>query len=109
MMAGALKGVVVVELTRPAADIPAIIRQLRWGIVWLELLFGRQQIEQDTARLARTNFALRILSEAQQHPSFRTSTLAVANELASRLNCNCVSIGFCKGRSVRLVAMSNTA
>src|SRR5262249_25955839 len=34
--AGQLKGVVVVELKRSATDIPAAIRQLRWGIAWLE-------------------------------------------------------------------------
>ncbi|HEX5233352.1 MAG TPA: HlyD family efflux transporter periplasmic adaptor subunit, partial [Bradyrhizobium sp.] len=106
---GRLKGVVVVELKRPAADIPAVIRQLQWGIGWLELLFGRQQIEQDTARLARTNFALQVLSEAQQHASFRASALSLANELASRLNCTCVSVGFSNGKNVRLVAMSHSA
>ena len=107
--AGQLKGVVVVELKRSAADIPAVIRQLRWGIGWLELLFGRQQIEQHSVRLARTDFALQVLSEAQQHPSFRASALSLANELASRLDCARVSIGFLHGKSVRLVAMSHSA
>lgn len=107
--AGQLKGVVVVELKRSAADIPAVIRQLRWGIGWLELLFGRQQIEQHSVRLARTDFALQVLSEAQQHPSFRASALSLANELASRLDCTRVSIGFLHGKSIRLVAMSHSA
>jgi multidrug efflux pump subunit AcrA (membrane-fusion protein) len=107
-VAGRLKGVVVVELKK-STDIPAAIRQLRWGIGWLELLFGRLQIEQDSAKLARTNFALQILSEAQQYPSFRTSTLAIANELASQLNCSCVSIGYARGKTINLVAMSNSA
>jgi multidrug efflux pump subunit AcrA (membrane-fusion protein) len=107
--AGQLKGVVVVELKRPAVDVPAVIRQLRWGTAWLELRFGRQQIEQHSVKLARTDFALQILSEAQQHPSFRASALSLANELASRLDCVCVSIGFLHGKSVRLVAISHSA
>ena len=86
-----------------------MIRQLRWGIGWLELLFGRQQIEQHSVRLARTDFALQVLSEAQQHPSFRASALSLANELASRLDCTRVSIGFLHGKSIRLVAMSHSA
>ena len=86
-----------------------MIRQLRWGKAWLELLFGRQQIEQNSVKLARTNFALQVLSEAQQHPSFRASALSVANELASRLDCICVSIGFSNGKTMRLLAMSNSA
>ena len=107
--AGQLKGVVVVELKRSATDIAAVIRQLRWGIAWLELLFGRQQIEQHSVKLARTDFALQVLSEAQQHQSFRASALSLANELASRLDCVRVSIGFLHGKNVRLVAMSHSA
>lgn len=106
---GRLKGVVVVELKRPAADIPIVIRQLRWGIGWLELLFVRQQGEQDASKLARTGFALGILSEAQQHQAFRASALSIANELASRLDCINVSIGYSNGKSIRLVAMSHAA
>jgi multidrug efflux pump subunit AcrA (membrane-fusion protein) len=107
--AGRLVGVLVVELKRPASDIPAVIRQLRWGIGWLELLFSRRQSEQDSVKLARTSFALGILSEAQQHPSFRAAALSIANELASRLDCSCVSVGFSDGRNVRLIAMSHSA
>ncbi|MEI9924468.1 MAG: HlyD family efflux transporter periplasmic adaptor subunit [Bradyrhizobium sp.] len=108
-MAGRLVGVVVLELKRPASDIPAVIHQLRWGIGWLELLFNRQQSEQDSARLARTGFALGVLSEAQQQPSFRASALSLANELASRLECTSVSVGFSDDRNVRLIAMSHSA
>ncbi|MDN3276631.1 HlyD family efflux transporter periplasmic adaptor subunit [Frankia sp. RB7] len=106
---GRLMGVVVVELKRPAADVPAVIRQLRWGIGWLELLFLRQQSAQDSTQLARTGFALGILSEAQQHQAFRASALSIANELASRLDCSNVSVGFSNGKSIRLVAMSHAA
>nr|WP_249815977.1 HlyD family efflux transporter periplasmic adaptor subunit [Bradyrhizobium sp. 138] len=106
---GRLTGVVVVELKRTAADIPAAIRQLRWGIGWLELLFVRQQSAQDATKLARTGFALGILSEAQQHPAFRASALAIANEIASKLDCTNVSVGFSHGRNVRLIAMSHSA
>ena len=59
---GRLMGVVVVELKRPAADIPTAIRQLRWGIGWLELLFVRQQSARDSSKLARNGFALGVLS-----------------------------------------------
>lgn len=106
---GRLMGVVVVQLKRPAADIPVVIRQLRWGIGWLELLFVRQQSAQDSTKLARTGFALGILSAAQQHPAFRASALSIANELASRLDCTNVSVGFSNGKSIRLVAMSHAA
>lgn len=106
---GRLMGVVVVELKRPAVDVPVVIRQLRWGIGWLEVLLARQQSGDDAARLARTGFAISILSEAQQHPAFRASALSIANELASRLDCTNVSVGFARGKSIKLVAMSHAA
>lgn len=106
---GRLMGVVVVALKRPTADIPVVIRQLRWGIGWLELLFVRQQSTQDSTKLARTGFALGILSEAQQHQAFRASALSIANELASRLDCTNVSVGFLTGKSIKLIAMSHAA
>jgi multidrug efflux pump subunit AcrA (membrane-fusion protein) len=108
-IAGRLKGVVVIDLRRPAADLPIVVRQLRWGLGWLEALFERQQIEQDSANLARTNFALKVLSETQEHASFRAATLSVANELATRLNCCRVSIGFAHGQNIRVVAISHSA
>jgi multidrug efflux pump subunit AcrA (membrane-fusion protein) len=108
-VAGRLKGVVVVDLRSPAANIPAAIRQLRWGIGWLELLFERQRNEQDSAKLVRTNFALKVLSEAHEHASFRASVLSVANELATRLNCCRASIGFSNGKNVRLAVISHSA
>ncbi|MCK1368259.1 HlyD family efflux transporter periplasmic adaptor subunit [Bradyrhizobium sp. 62] len=106
---GRLMGVVVVALNRPTADIPVVIRQLRWGIGWLELLFVRQQSTHDSTKLARTGFALGILSEAQQHSAFRASALSIANELASRLDCTNVSVGFLNGKSIKLIAMSHAA
>lgn len=105
---GRLMGVVVIELKR-ASDIPAVIRQLRWGLGWLELLLTRQQIGDSAAKLARTGFAMSILSEAQQHSAFRASALSIANELASRLDCTNASIGFSQGKSIKLIAMSHAA
>lgn len=105
---GRLAGVVVVELKR-VTDIPAVIRQLRWGVGWLEVLLVRQRSGNDAAKLARTGFAISILSEAQQHSAFRASALSIANELASRLECNNVSVGFAHGKSIKLTAMSHAA
>lgn len=108
-LAGRIKGVVIIDVVRATTDIAVVIRQLQWGTGWLEVLFGRQQIEQDAVNLTRTNFAVQVLVEAHEHSSFRPSTLSVANELASRLNCNRVSIGFWNGQNIRLSAISHSA
>jgi hypothetical protein len=107
--AGALKGVVVIDLARATADMAAAIRQLRWGTGWLDALFGRQKIAQDAAKLARTNFALQVLAEAREHNAFVACMLSVANDLASRLKCCRVAIGIWDGKNVRLRAISHTA
>src|ERR1051326_1300067 len=56
--AGRLKGVIVVDLVAAKADLASAIRQLRWGIGWLEALFARPRLEQDAARLAPQAFPL---------------------------------------------------
>jgi multidrug efflux pump subunit AcrA (membrane-fusion protein) len=108
-IAGRLKGVVVIDIRRANGDLSGVIHQLRWGIGWLEVLLGRQQIEQESAKLARTDFALKVLNEANEHASFRASTHSVVNELAARLHCSRVSIGFWKDSTVRLAAISHSA
>jgi hypothetical protein len=106
---GRLKGVVVVDLSASAIDINAAIKQLRWGTAWLEVLFARQQLEQDGAFTSRTRFALDVLTRAQAQSSFQASALAVVNELAARLHCSRVGIGLWDGRTIRLRAISHTA
>src|ERR1700720_97952 len=106
---GRLKGVVVVDVLIASTDTGAAIRQLQWGIGWLEALLGRQQIERDSNKLARTNVAIQVLAELHEHRAFRAAALSVANELATRLNCSRVSIGFAHRDNVRLIAISHSA
>jgi hypothetical protein len=79
------------------------------GVGWLEALLGRQQIEHDSNKLARTNVAIQVLAELHEHGAFRAAALSVANELATRLNCSRVSIGFAHRYNVRVIAISHSA
>ena len=106
---GRLKGVVVVDVLVASTDTGAAIRQLQWGVGWLEALLGRQQIEHDSNKLARTNVAIQVLAELHEHGAFRAAALSVANELATRLNCSRVSIGFAHRYNVRVIAISHSA
>ena len=109
-IAGHLFGVVVVHVASDrVADLQSVLRQLLWGVGWLESLFRRHQAEKDGARLERTTFAMDILAGASEHRAFRASAVDVANELASRLKCRRVSIGLAKHQNIKLAAISHSA
>jgi hypothetical protein len=107
---GRLYGVVVLDvLSRHGVDLQEVLRQLHWGTGWLEGLFWRVQSEQETRKLGRTSAAVDLVSVAEEHGQFETSAMAVANELAARLGCDRVTIGFRIGNRIRLKAMSHSA
>jgi multidrug efflux pump subunit AcrA (membrane-fusion protein) len=107
---GRLYGVVVLDvLSRHGVDLQEVLRQLHWGTGWLEGLFWRVQSEQESRKLGRTTAAVDLVSVAEEHAQFETSAIAVANELAARLKCDRVTIGFRIGNRIRLKAMSHSA
>lgn len=107
---GRLYGVVAVDMgaASPAA-LQAALRQLLWGVGWLEAMFRRRQNEEDQAKLDRSAFAMDILAGASEQRAFKASALDVANELAARLNCRRVAIGLARKDEVRLAALSHSA
>jgi HlyD family secretion protein/Biotin-lipoyl like/GAF domain len=107
---GRLYGVVALDLiSHTGVDLQAVLRQLHWGGGWLESLFWRVQAEEDVKKLNRNSAALEYVGVAEEHPRFQVAAVAVANELASRLGCDRVTIGFRAGKRIRLKAMSHSA
>ena len=56
----------------------------------------------------RLNLALEVLSVVNQSDHFTSIAMALCNELADKLRCHRVSLGFLEGRYVRVHAMSRT-
>jgi multidrug resistance efflux pump len=107
---GRLYGVVVLDvLSHLGVDLQGVLRQLHWGTGWLEGLFWRVQSEDDSRKLGRANAAVDLVAIAEEPPQFAAAAMAVANELAARLKCDRVTIGFQIGNRVRLKAMSHSA
>ena len=107
---GRLRAVVVVQIaTGSAADLQAAVQRLRWGAGWLETSFRRLQTEDDEARIKRMGFAMGILGDAGERRELHACAVAVANELAVRLNCSRVSIGVARRGHMRLAAISHSA
>jgi hypothetical protein len=107
---GRLYGVVVLDvLSHSGVDLQAILRQLHWGTGWLEGLFWRVQSDDEKRKVARSEVALELVAVAEEHPQFDAAAMAVANDLALRLACDRVTVGFRVHKRVRLKAMSHSA
>jgi len=107
---GLLQGVVVLDLAlRPEADLQAALRQLHWGAAGLALLFTREAVTKMNARRERLQSVLEIVASGAVQERFTASAMAIANELATRLRCDRVSIALYHGRKLRIDAVSHSA
>ncbi len=74
----------------------------------LSLTQTRSAQQGGQTNLARLHKAMETLLAVNQHRRFRSAAMALCNEMASRWQCERVSVGFLKGRYVQLKAMSHT-
>jgi len=68
----------------------------------------RLTLQNRQAGLRRLQKAMETLSAINRHNRFTSTAMALCNEAASQWQCERVSVGFLKGRYVRLKAMSHT-
>ena len=101
-----LIGIVAVELSsRPEAQHRSVLQLLKWGVTWLEML-----IEQESKTSQQPLVTvLELVALCLEHHRFQAAATAVVTELATRLSCNRVSVGFIRGRHMHVQALSNTA
>jgi multidrug resistance efflux pump len=105
-----LHGVVALDLApRPEAQLQAVMRQLQWGSGWLEVLFHRQVAAAHTSTQARPQLALELVATLLDHERFQAAATAFVTELATRLDCERVSVGAVRRGRVRLQAVSHSA
>jgi RND family efflux transporter MFP subunit len=85
------------------------MRQLQWGSAWVEVLGHRgQSTTPDTSSLERMQAVVTLLATVVSPKSFHGAAVALATALASRFDCDRVSIGMLRRGSIRLAAMSHT-
>jgi len=109
-VAGQLQAAVVFDIgPGTLAGLQDALRQLHWGSAWLIDHFRQWLLKRREAELARTALLNEVMATAMQHAQLQPSALAVANELASRLPCDRVSVGFEAAGQVTPLVMSNTA
>src|SRR3989442_14477987 len=80
-----------------------------WASAWLVDQFRQQGLKERDTRLARLALATDLVASALQERRLAPSALSVANELAARLKCDRVSLGFEESGSVEGQAILHTA
>lgn len=101
-----LYGVAALEVEgRPDAELRTLVRDLGFGLGWLETL-ARRRTFTSKARLVTV---LELIATSLAHERFQAAATAVATELAATFGCERVAIGFSKGRHIELRALSHSA
>ncbi len=99
-------GAIAFELEQdPERDTGALISSLEWRCSWIES-FIRQHWTPPSDRLITV---LETVATSVHHQRFQESVTAVATELAGRLGCERVSIGFLKGKHAEVRGVSHSA
>jgi RND family efflux transporter MFP subunit len=109
-VSGKLFGAVVLDVASPTeSGLQQALRLLHWSSAWLVDEFRKRALEDREARLSRVGLVMDVVATAIQERRPAAAALAVANELAARLGCDRVSVGFAKPGNVELKAISHTA
>lgn len=107
---GELLGAVVLDLgAGPRDDLQQCLRQVHWASGWLLEGVHAQRLREREQALDRVHRYNRLMATALQERSLSAAAQAVAAEIAIRLACDRVSVGFVDGRRVVPVVLSNTA
>lgn len=110
LLAGHLHGLVAVET--PQRDDHAMqqaIRQLQWGVQGVEAALLRRQAGREQATRERLMATLDLVASAMTERKFPASAHALATDLAIRLDCDRVGIGFLKDGRTQVEAVSHSA
>ena len=109
-MKGALAGAAAFELaSRPKDQLQSVMRQIQWGLAWVENWVLRTQAVGSHSFYSRITAVLDLTAVTLQEKGFKASANTLVTELAARMDCDRVSLGFLKGQSVEVVALSHAA
>lgn len=110
LLDGVARGVVALELDPEASTSPrSAMRELEWGAAWLRERLRSDQTTTADLRARRADTALDSLATALAQDRFVSAAQAAVGELATRLACERVSVGFVEGDHCRIAAISHSA
>jgi hypothetical protein len=106
---GLLHGVVAFEIDpRSSNELQDVMRQLQSGVVWIENWILRKKVEQDKIIRERLTTVLDLAAAILQD-RFKAAATSFVTLLSTRLNCDRVSVGFLKGKHIKVQALSHSA
>ena len=109
-VAGVLHGAVILDIAPgPEQDLQRALRLVHWASAWLVDQFRQQALEVLEKHLARMSLATDVTATATQERRFGHAALAVVNEIAAKLQCERVSLGFDVSGTIEVQAISHTA
>lgn len=107
---GKLHGAAAVEIgPRSQLQLQSAMRQLQWGIPWIENRILRKESVPEVRTRERLATALDLAAVALQEERFQAAATAFVTELATRLPVDRASVGFVKGGRVAVRAVSHSA
>ena len=108
---GLIVGVIALDLgPRSVPELEGVLRQLEWGSGWLEALALRQSSAGEaSAARERLQTVLDLVASVQEHQRVTEAATRFVTELATRLACDRVSLGFVRRGHARVSAVSHTA
>jgi len=105
-----IHGVVILEvLSQPLGEIQAIMRQLHWGVAWLEVMVRRNEANQSEELNERLQKILNMVATVVEQKGFHGAAMALVTSLATATECNRVSLGWLKGNHARVEVISHTS
>jgi len=109
-VAGTLHGAVIVDLGQAQEqELQRALRLVHWGSAWLVDWFRQQLVVEQRQRSAQLALASDVVATALQERRLGAAALAVANDLALRLGCERVDVGFERAGNIEVEAISHTA
>lgn len=104
------RAVVVLDLApRAEPELQNALRLLHWGAAGLSAAFLREDAAREQAARQRLQGVLELVAVAGAHEGFNDAATALVTELARRLDCERVSIGFLRRGRAKVDALSHSA
>lgn len=110
IIAGHLHGLVTLETAHDTdGAVQDAIRHLQWGVQGIEAAMLRQQAGREQATRERLMASLDLVASAMTEQKFAAAANALVTDLAIRMDCDRVSVGFRHDDHTRVDAVSHSA
>ena len=107
---GAGSGAIALEVDVTGDDaLQRTMREVQWGSAWLEACTTREALDASRRSAERTASALEFLTTGLEEERFESACRALVTELALRMHCDRVSIGFVRKDHCAVRAISHSA